>query len=803
MNKTMKQKINQRYNLRIIYLGVVVILSLILFSWFTLDPLKYPIATFLREGGSKQALPRFILTLLHPYDFALLVLAGLGVIVFLLWELKNKELSQALTKASDFQFLLFASILLLWLTHSYFHPGYLLGGDTNFHVARIVHFRLALEQGKFLFWDNYWNLGVPELQFTGPLLFWLGGFIDYLIKDPYLTVKLILFTTHILSAWLCYMFLRQIGLSRLPALVGMIIYGGAWAHLHLLLYKGVLPQAITLLLLPLGLLLIEKVIKEKHHFSFWWACLTFVNSALLINHPTNGMFVGLYIVIYTLINLIIGRYSWHRLLPLVTSGLLGVMMTAFVIVPMLAEQQWVTMTDTGRLVYFQWPHAGYFRYLLTWSNTKTGPGSNFDAYVGLSSVALALIGIYAAVRKRREAVKESRFIWLFLILLLLSIYMKGPHIRNIIFTLFFIAVLAANGAQYLLNNIRSDSHVPALLILILLFDLGPAAIQPLARTDKTYFATAANYLETSAPSERVLQGDSRDGKLFISLWNGSPLLPFPVQQLGLPNSYSATVFHNYGAAIIKTAERDLQTTGYLSEKAQQGLALMNVTRLISSNGLTMSLPDSIVNAVEEGPLGKTLHIPWASPVVFSPRLQVLVPKPEYDKPVLWDDVEFPDHSLLMINAFIDEVFAQMGYHPEEGFADALAVREMPALQEIIDAPKRWNKKVLAYQVNIDRVWLKLYSEHPGYIQLSHTWYPYLLVIHNGQPVIPLRSTMNLIVLPVADGLNEYSIVPVRSHLRVLVGWFSVGIALLVALLPWLSRLWLSRDGSGTSSTIFR
>ena len=78
MNKTMKQKINQRYNLRIIYLGVVVILSLILFSWFTLDPLKYPIATFLREGGSKQALPPFILTLLHPYDIALLVMAVQG-----------------------------------------------------------------------------------------------------------------------------------------------------------------------------------------------------------------------------------------------------------------------------------------------------------------------------------------------------------------------------------------------------------------------------------------------------------------------------------------------------------------------------------------------------------------------------------------------------------------------------------------------------------------------------------------------------------------------------------------------------
>ncbi len=181
MNKAMKQKINQRYNLRIFYLGMVVILSLILFNWFTLDPLKYPIATFLREGGSKQELPRFILTLLHPYDIALLALAGLGLIIFLLWELKNKELSQALIKASNFQFLLFASILMLWFTHAYFHPGYLLGGDTNFHVARIVHFRLALEQGKFLFWDNYWNLGVPTLQFTGPLLFWLGGH-GFLIK---------------------------------------------------------------------------------------------------------------------------------------------------------------------------------------------------------------------------------------------------------------------------------------------------------------------------------------------------------------------------------------------------------------------------------------------------------------------------------------------------------------------------------------------------------------------------------------------------------------------------------------------
>jgi hypothetical protein len=57
-------------------------------------------------------------------------------------------------------------------------------------------------------------------------------------------------------------------------------------------------------------------------------------------------------------------------------------------------------------------------------------------------------------------------------------------------------------------------------------------------------------------------------------------------------------------------------------------------------------------------------------------------------------------------------------------------------------------------VGLDRVELTVRLAQPGFLQLSHAWFPSTIVTLNGNTVQPLRGALDLIVLPVGAGTSE-------------------------------------------------
>jgi hypothetical protein len=760
-----------------------------LLAWRVLDPLKYLVAGHVRQGGTVREGLSLALKSLGPLAWTLLALS-LGLLLLVgVWEVRGRELSRAITgSVGRSQAFLLAGVL-LWLGHSYLYPGYLLAGDSSAHVVRVAHLAEALRQGELPSWSNYQYMGSPFLQYTGPLLFWLSAPLALLLGDPTAATKLLLLALFGAGGFAFYRLCRDFGLSRAASLLGAIAYSGSFAHMHVVFIKGNLPQAVVLAAFPLALLFLDRVGRDTRPVSPSWAGLAVCLAALVWNHQPTALIAGLFLTAFTLGGLLGGRYRRARIVPLATAALAGAVLSLPVVIPILAEREHVAIRDDPTLVFWFRPGLDLARKLLVWNFVRTGTGFSNAAYLGLSVVALAFAGLPLL---RRSDWSGRRTLGLTTLACgLLSLTLRGDHVREILFILFFVALAAALGADCLLSGRREAGHLPALAFALVLADLSSTSVQPLARTDKGYLDAAAAYLTRTAPYGRVLLVANWDDELEASVgMSSTPLFYGKVPDLVGPHPMTATRAHNYLAVVIKAAERDLEERGELSLFPRQMLSMFHTSYLVADDGRGMGFPPEVTAAREEGPLGRAIALPHATPVVFSSRLAVLLPPQGGEKP-FFEDSHFHEKSdprIPTVEAFVRQVHRIMAWDEASRFAAVLPVREIPAGTPAPPAgPERFKADLLSYRMDMQTASLAVRSERPGWVQVSHPWHPSLRITRNGRAVEPLRGSIGLMVLPLAAGLNRYEIVAERSRLRVGMGWISFTALLGVALLGFMAR----------------
>lgn len=745
-----------------------------LLGWLVLDPIKYLVAGHLRQGGTLREAVSLAFESLGPLAWTLGA-AGLGLLLLVaVWEIRGRELSRALTGSVGWSQAVLLGGALLWLGHSYLYPGYLLAGDSSAHVVRIAHLAQALRDGDLPAWNNYQYLGSPFLQFTGPLLFWLGAPLALALGDPTAGTKLLLFALFVLGGFAFYRLCLDLGLSRAASLLGAVAYSGSFAHLHVVLIKGNLPQALVLAVLPLALLFLDRVGRDSRPLSPSWAGLAISLAALAWNHQPTAFIAGLFLAVFALGCLLGGRYRWSRIVPLGTAALAGAVLSLGAVVPILAERKHVAIHEDPALVFWFLPDLDFAKKLLVWSFTRTGQGFSNAAYLGLPVVALVLAG--ASRLFRRDGSGLGALTLTTFACGILSLTLRGEHVREILFILFFVALAAALGANFLLSGKREAGHLPALAFALVLADLSSTSVQPLARADKGFLDEARSYLARISPTGRVLLVAYWDGVLEASVgMNSTPLFYDRVPDLVGPHPMTATRVHNHVAVVIKAAERDLKERGELSAFPRQMLAIFNTSRLVADTGEGMGFPSAVTSAREEGVLGRAIALSHATPVVFSPALALLPPPEGIEKPFFVDSNfhRNDDPRIPVTESFVRRVHRAMAWDEASTFAAVLPVQELPrGTRAVHPGPERWKAGLLSYRIGMRTASLAVRSERPGWVQVSHPWHPDLRITRNGKLVKPIRGSIGLMVLPLEAGLNRYEIVAERSRLRVVMGWIS-------------------------------
>lgn len=753
--------------------------------WFVVDSLKYAVIAGQKAGlGGREAATAAVLQL-PAAGWVLIAVAVIAAGSTLLVEIRSRAVSAATGGRHRLAILLVLGAVLLWFGHAYLYPGHLLGGDTGAHIARIAHVADGLRQGELRHWDNAFYGGAPFLQFTGPLFFWLGGAVAFVVQDPTLAAKLVLFLLHVAGGWAAYRLLRGFGLSRPASGIGAAVYAGAFAHIHLILYKGALPQAVILALLPAAFLAVDRLATAPLHVMRPWSATVLAVAGMVVAHQPHGLVAGLYLAGFVLANLACRRYAWPALLHCATAAAAAGALASFAVVPWLLESREVMASGSTNPLFWEWPDLDYFRKLLVWSNRWTSIGAPSVAYVGLTSAALTLVAVVLAARNRG---RDRALVAIFAVLLLISFGFRGDYLRDIIFTLFFIALLAGLGAQRILEWRRGSDRAALLVLLVVFLDLAVPAVQPLARTDKGYLDEAGTYLASRTPPRRVVLSNSYAAPEEASLLrvemgpSTGPIGYSPAQTLSGVHNMAATRLHNYAVVTLERAETELRRSGALSAGTERLLAMLNAGRIVNDSGSAMGLPESIAAAAEEGPLGRVLPIPGATPAVFARQLVEIAPPAGADKPVLWDaDFEGGrNEQVQAVNQVLDAVLESMRLEPGRATAAAIPVRAIPDTlsagpSSVEDSAAESSFAVLDYAVEAQRVRIALRVPQAGYVQLAHPWYPFQRTTVDGQAVAPLRGTLNLLVLPVPAGAHVVEIAAERSALR---RGFGFGCALL-------------------------
>jgi hypothetical protein len=189
-------------------------------------------------------------------------------------------------------------------------------------------------------------------------------------------------------------------------------------------------------------------------------------------------------------------------------------------------------------------------------------------------------------------------------------------------------------------------------------------------------------------------------------------------------------------------------------------------------------------------------IAGASPVLFSRRLVAASPRPDLDKPMFWDeDFVRGEPRTAQTAAYLRSYLEQARPDWSLRQAAALPVLAMPAPATpgaaAPDSPP-WSPRLLSYAVTVNRVTATVSADGPGYVQLSHAWFPGNQVRVNGQVVQPLEGALHLVIVPIAPGTSRIEIGPRETPVRQVSAAISLAALLLTLLIALAGRYRQSR-----------
>jgi hypothetical protein len=693
-------------------------------------------------------------------------------------------LSEFLRSMTVLEAFMLLTLVLAWCGQAYLSPGILLGGDTGSHIARFLEIRRGLETGSLPMWTNYDYLGSSLLGFTGPFTYVVGGALDVLVRDPVTTSKILLFSTHLAAGWLFFALMRRLDFRPLSAFLASVGFGGSFGLLHLFLFRGVFPQQFTVLLLVLVFYAAEGLMRGFPSRARDWLILTLATAALIINHQPHALYVGLYLVLFGAFSLWQGRWHMRGAWLFASAGILGGVIATFAVVPILFESSWVMIVPESGMLQFHLPTLERLSHLFVWRNTRTTYGIDYWAYLGIVMVVLAGVGGWAALTGKLND-ERRRLAVALLPCIVLAFFLYNPVVRDIMFLVFFFALYAVMGAEWLAANAPSGKRVMLFVAVLAVLDVASTSIQPAARRDKQFMIDAGLYLEAKAPNERILEATTRrDGSMIMEMGPSSGPISYysTVQRVAGHHNMAATQVHNYAETVAKLAENDLHTIKQLSPETALLAATLNVSRVVCLDVAAAGCPPQFKGASQEGPLGAAIHIPNASPVLFSRSLSLLPPDKNLDKPMLWGEDFFIPASPQAkgVEAFLRRYLETAKINGGPHMAETIPVRALPE-RALDSASAEWQPQLISYTVGLERVDLKIHTNGPGYVQVAHPWFPGNQVTINGRSVQPIQGSLSLIVLPLTAGENVIAIYPVVTPIRHASAVVSL-VALILALL---------------------
>jgi hypothetical protein len=724
------------------------------FSLWTIGLIKDAVVHAVLHGGPSPL--RAAIGSIGLVDVVLLILVVLSSLWIMRLEISQGAYSRFLTGATAYETLIVLTLFLAWTGHSYAFPGVLLAGDAATHISRFLEVQIGLQHGVLPTWTNYQYMGEPLLWFTGPLVYVAGGTLSFLLGDPTRAAKVLLFSLHMAAGYLFYAFLLRLERGRIAAMIGSICFSGCFAILHLFVYRGVFPQAFTIVFLVLLFFSADGLFRDRGRQ--WVNALAFslATAGLIINHQPHALFAAAYLLIFTVAALANGWWSMRAVPLLLVAGVLGVITSTAAVLPTITEADWVMINAGEQPFGLHVPTFARLLHLILWKDIRTTWGFDYWAYLGLGLLIGLVAGLWAAFRggadrSLRPVVITSSAC------ALASLFLYNPVVRDILYMVFFVGIIAACGFDWILVRFRARQRVALALFALVLCDVMSTSIQPVARTDKAFLVSVGERLRDLGSSSRVVQIELAPGTppaADMGPDNYASSFRVPVPRLAGDHNMAATHVHNFAATLIKQAETDLRSTQRLQPLTRDLMAAFNVGKIICNSPISNGCPDSFDPSVKDSELGRFVPISDATPVIFSRNLIRMSFGGGVEKPMLWDEDFYLKPPSVRVE-HIRETLAD--WRKTEQFdlahrqAAFIAVKDLPPDYVSPATDEAWRPTLESYHVGLQRTTFRFQSDIAGYAQLACPWYPGISVLVNGLKVRPLEGTLNFVVVRLPAG----------------------------------------------------
>lgn len=648
----------------------------------------------------------------------------------------------------------------------YFSYGRLgIDGDAAHHVFHTWIAAESLRSGVWTVWTPILSVGTMFVQFYGWTFAYLSGLFAWAIGVE-TGLKLLLGLLHAISGLTCYLYVRSLTGSRSAGFLAGLTYVMTFWHIQLVMIMGRLPVALVFALLPLPFYCLEQLRREKSRRTVVLGALSV--AALVFTHPGYGFWCVALLGVYLLIHALSSPSYPTR--SAVASVLMGLLLSSCMTVPVLLEREWTGLHGGFPLALH---HKPTWTHLLAWSNYRTrivtlpaGREHWFGAYIGLSVLALTLLG-YAYSRRRFVISPRRDFpIAGFLLSLLLTFGYGIPGIRDLpmqtamgpdrfmVFGVFLLSV-SAGIATHALNRIPwipGGSFV--YLLAILGVDQGSTTFIYVYHFGEDLRAVK----ETPAWMRRLLTANEQvDRRQFVS---GRLLHSSKRMNTYLTMTSRSSTLHGLFEEHPR-ADRDFVRPFY--KRLNRGL----------------DLDEDYLS----GSVGKTafdgLRLLGVETYIYRrPGFRIVVELGPHSPITATNAVETLDHQ--EIDPY--EMVNRMGFDMDSLRCDRILVED-PDL--VASLPNRPFLKLSAHDVWIDRAEMSFELSADSYCRLAYGYYPWLNVTLDGEEASFFRTADGFIGMKIPSGRHRISLTAGLTRLRrVLV---TLSLCMIAASLYWARR----------------
>ncbi len=311
-------------------------------------------------------------------------------------------------------------VLISPTTFSLLVPGYY-GASDDLHIAWLFEMDRTLRAGQIpprFVPDLSFGFGYPLFNFVFPLPFYFGEMFHLLSLNFVDSIKAVFALSLFTSGFAMFFLLREF-VGRLLSLAGALIYIYAPYRAVDIYVRGAIGETVAFIFLPLIILSIIKITKQKRNLKWIGICALSVGGLILSHNISAYMFIP-FALLFCLTRLINVRFSLKPLVETFFGFFLGLLVSIYFWLPAITESR-LMKYDTvfnfadhfPSLLQLFKPYWGY-------GASVPGPYDGISFFLGLPGIFAFITGILLLISlwKKTSLTEKSLLIWAILSLLI-------------------------------------------------------------------------------------------------------------------------------------------------------------------------------------------------------------------------------------------------------------------------------------------------------------------------------------------------------------------------------------------------